>query len=475
MPKSQSSANSIKSRPLSGNNLQSPTQQRLRPSSDIASSKPTSNHHSFARITILGVFIIAVADVLFVWHSINASIGVGIGEGGTEPHHVGAEAGLHHLHEKKRIEKLNEHMNTIHTRVETTSKENMNMNIMHKKNNTKQQQMKVPDDDAKIQPNTKNKPRIDPHIAHILKQAEVEVDDETAAKLPTMADAIELYGEKPIIYGLETCERYRQTVKPEDRMVGPAGIFNTGTNLLFELMKENCNIPQAKNSKTHSEPRKNGMRWHVPWGKHNPVSTHRLQHTAKMWGEGINHTAFFPVTMIKDPYGWMGSQCRHRYTTRWAHGPGNCPNLINKKKIRKDGMDVPEKVNVIFAKGMVAYESLIDMWNKWYEDWEAQTFPHITTRFEDLLFHGEEVTKLTCECVGGVFKSKNFKYTAESAKENGMSIHKGAYGLVKAMIQYGNAEKRLDGMTDRDQLYANKALNAELMKRYGYSYPPLPT
>ena len=65
------------------------------------------------------------------------------------------------------------------------------------------------------------------------------------------------------------------------------------------------------------------------------------------------------------------------------------------------------------------------MWNKWYEEWEEQTFPRLTVRFEDLLFHGEEVTKVACECVGGVFTNKPFSYIEGSAKENGMPIHDG--------------------------------------------------
>ena len=414
-----------------------------------STSTPTAKtkNHTFAKITTI-VFFIAVADVMFVWHSINTFIG---GED-TEPHHVGAEAGLHHLHEKKRIPQLNEHVVGVH----------------HQKKHAKQ---KITFDRKEGDLIHQNKPKIDPKIADILKSANVEVDYETAKQLPTWEDAISLYGEKPIIYGLETCEPYRQTVKPEDRMCGPAGTFNTGTNLLFQLMKANCDIKEAFHSKTHSEPMKNGMRWHAPWGKHNPIATYRLQHVAKFWGEGINQTAFFPVTMIKDPYTWMGSQCRHKYTTNWHHGEGNCPNLIKKEIVNKD---VPEEVIARYPNGFVYYDSLIDMWNKYYEEWEEQTFPHLTTRFEDLLFHGEEVTRIACDCIGGVMHNK-FRYIGDSAKENGMPIHKGANGLVKALIQYGDPNKRLEGMTDRDQLYANKALNAELMERYGYTYPPLST
>ena len=89
-----------------------------------------------------------------------------------------------------------------------------------------------------------------------------------------------------------------------------------------------------------------------------------------------------------------------------------------------------------FALVMKLYESLLDLWNKWYEEWERQSFPHLTTRFEDLLFHGEEVTKMACECVGGVFTDE-FEYVEDSAKAD-RGVHKGANGLVKAMLQYGD-------------------------------------
>ena len=104
-------------------------------------------------------------------------------------------------------------------------------------------------------------PGVDEEIARVLRSARAEIDEETAAKLPKWDDVVSQYGDTPIIHGLENCERYRETVKPADRMIGPAGIFNTGTNLFFQVMKENCNIPEAATSKSHSEPRKNGIRY----------------------------------------------------------------------------------------------------------------------------------------------------------------------------------------------------------------------
>jgi hypothetical protein len=104
---------------------------------------------------------------------------------------------------------------------------------------------------------------VDPHILKILHAAGVEIDEELAAALPTWEDITSMYGSKPIVYGLETCEPYRAAVKPEDRMIGPAGIFNTGTNLFFELMKVNCDIKEAR-KRPRREPKHNGMRWQAP-------------------------------------------------------------------------------------------------------------------------------------------------------------------------------------------------------------------
>ncbi|KAL7545039.1 hypothetical protein ACHAWF_008409 [Thalassiosira exigua] len=399
---------------------------------------------SFATLTTV-VFIIALADVAYVWRIIHSSIGGGEEDGTPSHHRVGAEAGLHQLHEKNRAKILHKHVEHVRNKTITTTPGGTFVRAR----------------DNKLQ-----KPHVDDRIESILKSAGAKVDAETTAKLPTWDDVVAQYGPSPIIYGLETCEPYRQMIPPEDRMVGPAGIFNTGTNLLFELMKRNCDIKEARNSETHSEPKKNGARWQAPWGKHNPVETHRFKNVAKMWGEGINHTAFFPVVTIKDPYHWMGSQCRHQYQTHWKHDKNNCPNLVDHK-------GNPERVWVRYAKNLGHYESLTDMWNKWYEEWEVQTFPHITTRFEDLLFHGEDVTKTVCDCVGGVF-TKKFQFVEGSAKENGLAPNKGAYGLVKSLLQYGNGDNRLDGLTDPDRLYAQKSLNPALMKKYGYVYPPLP-
>lgn len=125
-------------------------------------------------------------------------------------------------------------------------------------------------------------------FSRILAAAKItSIDEETTKQLPTWEAITSMYGDKPVIHGLETCEHYRRMVKPKDRTIGPAGLFNTGTNLMWKLLTNNCNIDGE-------------ILWQAPWGKH-ALSSSRLKRVA--WdGEGVNQTEFFPFVMIKDPF-----------------------------------------------------------------------------------------------------------------------------------------------------------------------------
>ena len=277
-------------------------------------------------------------------------------------------------------------------------------------------------------------------------------------QLPKWRDITSMYGDKPVIHGIETCEHYREMVKPEDRTMGPAGLFNTGTNLMWKLMTENCDIDGE-------------ILFQAPWGKHSPASS-RLKRVA--WsGKGINQTEFFPFMMIKDPFSWMNSQCRHDYgVTFWAseYDKEHCPNLI-----RANVLDRDETAPVKLFESGLTQDSLLDVYNFWYGQWEAErtkNFPHLTIRYEDLLFHGEEVSRIACECVGGNFVT-DFNFESQSAKESSDG-HEGSSDLIKALIQYGDPAKRLNGFTDRDIKYARtNVATAKLMEEYGYNYPVL--
>jgi hypothetical protein len=139
------------------------------------------------------------------------------------------------------------------------------------------------------------------------------LDAETMKRLPTVQDVISLYGSTPVVLGLETCEQfqYHNTIMDAaEHLVAVAGSFNTGTNLLAELLIANCFVP-ARQQKygTH------GVRWQVLWGKHTPVDdeTFRQSHRTYKNDTGPNKEppifadAMFPAVTIRDPFKWMQS------------------------------------------------------------------------------------------------------------------------------------------------------------------------
>lgn len=91
-------------------------------------------------------------------------------------------------------------------------------------------------------------------------------DEQTLAQhdLPTDASIAAQYGTGPILLGLDTCQTYRDTVPAEDRMLGAAGMFSTGTNLVTQLLKRNCKIPErVKLYGKDATKEQLGMRWQV--------------------------------------------------------------------------------------------------------------------------------------------------------------------------------------------------------------------
>ena len=60
------------------------------------------------------------------------------------------------------------------------------------------------------------------------------------ATLPSLEEIQSMYGNHSYIVGLERCDEYRDLTPPKDRILGPAGIFNSATNLLNRLLKINC-------------------------------------------------------------------------------------------------------------------------------------------------------------------------------------------------------------------------------------------
>ena len=115
--------------------------------------------------------------------------------------------------------------------------------------------------------------------------------------------------------------------------------------------------------------------------------------------------------------------CRSNAVGFLCHDEEHCPNP-DQLADRADKA-VPSEVRVKYALETKIYTSPS---NRRYEEWGDRTFPHLTTRFEDLLFHGEEVTRKACECVGGVF-TDDFEYVGRALSLMGFNV----FWIVVAM------------------------------------------
>ena len=100
----------------------------------------------------------------------------------------------------------------------------------------------------------------------LLRYAKIKLPEKDIKHLPRWRDVETMFGKTPRVLGLERCNAYRSSVPdPLDRMIAPAGIFNSGTNLLYELLANNCQVhPFYKDALSRS---KVGVHWQVNWGK----------------------------------------------------------------------------------------------------------------------------------------------------------------------------------------------------------------
>mmetsp|Transcript_22578 Transcript_22578/g.33045 ORF Transcript_22578/g.33045 Transcript_22578/m.33045 type:complete len:414 (-) Transcript_22578:87-1328(-) len=306
-------------------------------------------------------------------------------------------------------------------------------------------------------------------LEEILASAGVEVTQEIQDSLPPVQDIVDMYGDRPVIAGLDRCDAFQDSIKFGEGFIAPAGMFNTGTNLLAEMLEHNCYLPD-KVAK-YGEGRV-GIRYQVPWGKHSPVSW-RFKHHAPQQ-EDQDQSSYLAAVVIKDPYTWMDSMCRHKYAANWMHFEGHCPNLVpitpKEKKIIDDAETVEVKIRY-FKHNVTSHTSMAGLWNDWYGSYLDADFPRLVVRFEDLLLHAEDVVGKVCRCGGGKMYNKPFEYIQDSAKKKGGKVHEGSNGLVKSMIKYGDAANRLKPYQPEDLEYAKLTLREDLMDQFHYSRP----
>lgn len=224
-----------------------------------------------------------------------------------------------------------------------------------------------------------------------------------------------------------------------------------------------------------------GVRWQVLWGKHTPVHNETFRQGHRTYNDSaLTANAIFPAVMVRDPYKWMQSMCRHEYAAHWPrsqHCPNVVPNLLdyavlkhNRTKLTPTG-GIP--VQVHYKEFHTEHDTLVGFWNDWYKAYAKVQWPRLLVRFEDLVYYPKLVTKTVCECAGGELNPhRPFRIIVESAKRGVGQHGKERTTYIDALVKYGTEQGRYDGFDPEDLEYANKYLDPELMKMFQYKFAP---
>jgi hypothetical protein len=269
--------------------------------------------------------------------------------------------------------------------------------------------------------------------------------------LPRWSSFTELYGEKPVVLGLERCEQYR-TAKARyglDRnTILVESLPHSGAAALVESLSRNIGNLTVMTGTSGEEQRFPRQRYFLD--SSSPPS--------------------LPLFVARDPFRWMQRVCHLPFNAKWTRGDeGRCPNFVPSAAERRDtrfsNMSTFH-VDVIHGDSYKeGYPSLVDLWSSYYRSYAEADFPRLIVRFEDLIFHAERVMELVSQCLGSPMNKTYEYYLPDRGLLDG-----DRYGRMLKL--YATEEGRYSQLTLEDLLYQKYALSPALMDLLHYKHMP---
>lgn len=264
--------------------------------------------------------------------------------------------------------------------------------------------------------------------------------------------------------------------------------FNSGTNLLWKLLRMNCVMPRECETVTSRREANYGdisrtevevslfsalrgtpkgdrrlrgcvpFLVQVPWGKHNPVAFAKTGRGPAAYAE-INASEVLPVVVVKDPYTWAQSMCRNPYSVVFERR-STCPSPLG-------------TTTVPWPSAPRTYESLPHLWAAWHRDYLDFDEPRLLLRYEDLLWRPRDTLERVCACVGGRLVDA-FDDITRSAKDQGHGHDATARSSRSDALQrYANRTLRYEHLTRSDLAVFFAQLNdTRLVRDFGYEIAP---
>jgi len=149
----------------------------------------------------------------------------------------------------------------------------------------------------------------------------------------------------------------------------PSRLFSRISNPLAMYLAANCVMPG------NQRDRNRGIRWQVPWGKH-MLASRKWNNTAGH-DTHVNKTNVLPTILIRDPYTWAQSMCKHPYAAQWEHTKDHCPNLV---VVDDDGQSSVQ-VSIGYPGQKATWDSLVHLWSDWYNQYLTADYPKLLVRY----------------------------------------------------------------------------------------------
>lgn len=97
-----------------------------------------------------------------------------------------------------------------------------------------------------------------------------------------------------------------------------SGMFNSGTNFLYDTLLKNCRFPLDNGE----------ILYQVPWGKHSPSWQWNRRSAEDM--EDYNKTRVLPIVIIRNPMDWDGVHVRNSYIVEYLEDvDSSCPHMVD--------------------------------------------------------------------------------------------------------------------------------------------------
>jgi hypothetical protein len=282
------------------------------------------------------------------------------------------------------------------------------------------------------------------------------------------------FGDKPRVIGLDQCASFQQANPDlQGRWLAVAGLFNSGTNLLYTSMRDHCNMRPATNttSQQPQAPYSDGIAWQVSWGKHNPA--HDRQNFTTPHGAGISTSQQLPIVMVRHPYAWLESMCHESYDAKFLTPIGkHCPDVLTHIPNTRRGISV----KVPFGSGVEYYDSVAHLYQKWYREYlyynatTTPAFPRLIVRLEDLIYRRQATLQQVCECAGGSFHWSAHYNTTLSLLTNVKRTTLGhdnfrSGGFFDAWM---DKDPKLKLVSSASKEYTQEVIDADMMKLFHY-------